>query len=345
MRTGSYCLGPLSLSTSWSKASFLRVDKNATQVNKASRTQTWSFYLAFSCQLPWVGIMPTSVFALLSCFLFTMNSTRSDYGRYDFCACLRHITHLSCRDCYKDDPEAPRPQDTSSWRSWRMLNVSLAHASETLELWQSLNLWLWLSAVLWRHAVYSAVRMDEVLLPIQFWGFFESGKDDQLSWFSCRNLHERKLDQIQNIAELKVSPFLSLKSIWHTWPHLKSDSAGPRFYMGISCSTFNELAVVGVKDIRKQAAPAKESSWVQRFAETRWCLYWTWRPVQMFYWNCRLSTFLSIGRDSKPSHNDNIEHARAMRRRVPFVCWTILRVLGHILSVRWVDRRLFPVIS
>jgi hypothetical protein len=39
--------------------------------------------------------------------------------------------------------------------------------------------------------------------------------------------------------------------------------------MGISCSTFNELAVVGVKDIRKQAARAKESSWVQRFAETR----------------------------------------------------------------------------
>lgn len=172
-------------------------------------------------------------------------------------------------------PEASRyiRIQIDSWRSWRMLNVSLAHASETLELWQSLNLWLWLSAVLWRHAVYSAVRMDEVLLPIQFWGFFESGKDDQLSWFSCRNLHERKLDQIQNIAELKVSPFLSLKSIWHTWPHLKSDSAGPRFYMGISCSTFNELAVVGVKDIRKQAARAKESSWVQRFAETRWCLY------------------------------------------------------------------------
>lgn len=61
--------------------------------------------------------MPTSVFALLSCFLFTMNSTRSDYGRYDFCACLRHITHLNCRDCYKDDPEAPRPQDTSESKS------------------------------------------------------------------------------------------------------------------------------------------------------------------------------------------------------------------------------------
>ena len=38
---------------------------------------------------------------------------------------------------------------------------------------------------------------DEVLLPIHFEAFCESGKDDQLSGFSCRNLHERsKTSQI-----------------------------------------------------------------------------------------------------------------------------------------------------
>ena len=214
--------------------------------------------------------MPASVFVLFSCVVLLSTPPEATTVGTFFCAWLRHITHLNCRDCCKDDPEAPRPRDTNP-NGWFRYVESKFGTSERLScdsLWiygygcqQFCGGTLCTAQCGWRRFCFQCVFR------------FEVESMTNLLDFPVRTFMKENLTRSKTLKSWKCKAresIFSLKSIWHT--SLKVLLCWPTFLHGNFLLDFQRAGSCGRERLSKAGSMGKESSCVQRFAETKWFL-------------------------------------------------------------------------